>query len=574
MESLKKIFAMIGNGILFIITLPFNIFKYLNLGFYYIVKLLLRETPEMQKAREEKEKKKQEELEKEKSRAQAYLKQNSELKFAKTGDKDYIHKDKELSKQEQREEHRIAKERIRREKLRQREEERKERKSLLEQLKERSFIYRKRQEKLEKKRKILNLDVSSDDAKRTSDKRIFKYVAKNPKGKIESGEFQAYSKLDVHSYLISEGYEVYEIVAKAKANVLHMDLGLMRPMKKSMLIFYLTQLSTYLKSGIPIVDAIKILTNQAKNKTEQTIWKAVVYELTMGTTLSESMLRSGNNVFPKLLINMIKTAEMTGDLPQVLDEQVEYYKSTEKSRKEMINAMMYPIFVFIFAIAIVMYIMISVVPQFVSIYDSIGAEVPAITKFLINTSTFIRTNIVLISISVLAAILIFSLLYKHNILFKAAIQRFLMHIPVFGNIIIYNEVNMFTKTFATLINNNIFITDSMDILSRITDNEIYKGIIFDAVDNLSSGNILSEAFKEQWAFPNIAYQMIVTGERTGQLGTMMEKVSEYYQEEHFNAITRIKALIEPIMIIFLAVVVGGILLAVVIPMFSMYNNIV
>ena len=148
-----------------------------------------------------------------------------------------------------------------------------------------------------------------------------------------------------------------------------------------------------------------------------------------------------------------------------------------------------------------------------------------------------------------------------------------MHIPVFGQIIIYNEVTMFTKTFSTLLSNNIFITDSMDILSRITDNEIYKGIIYDAVDCLSRGEALSEAFNEQWAFPDIAYQMIVTGEKTGQLATMMEKVSDYYQEEHFNAISRIKAMVEPILIIFLAVVVGGILLAVIIPMFSMYNNI-
>ena len=114
----------------------------------------------------------------------------------------------------------------------------------------------------------------------------------------------------------------------------------------------------------------------------------------------------------------------------------------------------------------------------------------------------------------------------------------------------------------------------MDILSRITDNEIYKGIIFDAVDSLSKGEVLSAAFKDQWAFPNIAYQMIVTGEKTGQLGTMMEKVADYYQEEHSNAIARIKSLVEPIMIIILAAVVGGILLAIVIPMFSLYNNIV
>lgn len=573
MEDIKKILTAIGDFFIFVITIPFKLFKYLNLGFYYIIRLLLRETPEQKKEREEREKKRKEELEKEQAQAKAYLKQNSELKFSKDTNPEVIHKDRKLTKEERKEEHRIAKEKIKREKLRQKEEERKEHKNLFEQLKERSFFGRLQQRKYDKKRKILNLDINGEDAKRSNEKIIFKYTAKNPKGKIETGEFQGYSKLDVHSYLLSEGYEVYEIVSKAKANIFNTDLGLNRPMKKSMLIFYLTQLSTYLKAGIPIVDAIKILTNQAKNKTEQTIWKSVVYELTMGSTLSDAMLRSGNNVFPKLLINMVKTAEMTGDLPDVLDEQVEYYKSTEKSRKEMINAMMYPIFVFIFAIAIVMYIMISVIPQFVSIYDSIGADIPGITKFLINTSTFIRYHIILISLIALATIFIFALLYRRNIIFKASVQRLLMHIPVFGNIIIYNEVNMFTKTFATLINNNIFITDSMDILSRITDNEIYKGIIFDAVDALAKGDVLSSAFNEQWAFPDIAYQMIVTGEKTGQLGTMMEKVSEYYQEEHYNAITRIKALIEPVMIIFLAIVVGGILLAVIIPMFSMYNNI-
>ena len=574
MNIIKKFFNIVLDILLFIIMIPFNIIKYLNLGFYYIIKLLLRESPEKKKEREERERKRKEELEKEKAQAKAYIQQNSELVFSKDKNPEVIHKDRELTREERKEEHRIAKEKIRREKLRQKEEERKEHKNLFAQLKERSFIGKFQQRKYDKKRKILNLDVNAEDAKRSSEKIIYRYIAKNPKGVIEKGEFQGYSKLDVHSYLLSEGYEVYEITSKAKATIFNTDLGLNKPMKKSMLIFYLTQLSTYLKAGIPIVDAIKILSNQSKSKTEQTIWKSVVYELTMGSTLSDAMLRAGNNVFPKLLINMVKTAEMTGDLPDVLDEQVEYYKSTEKSRKEMINAMMYPLFVFIFAIAIVMYIMISVVPQFVSIYDSIGADIPAITKFLINVSTFIRNNILWITLITLLIIFSFALLYRRNVLFKANVQRLLMHVPVFGQIIIYNEVNMFTKTFATLINNNIFITDSMDILSRITDNEIYKSIIFDAVEALSKGDVLSSAFNDQWAFPDIAYQMIVTGEKTGQLGTMMEKVSEYYQEEHYNAITRIKALIEPIMIIFLAIVVGGILLAVVIPMFSMYNNII
>ena len=566
------VFGMIGEALLFIITLPFNLFKYLNLAFYYIIKLFLKESPEKQKAREEKEKIRKEEIEKEKQTAQEYLKSNrAELTFDKDSIEENKNKEKTLTKAEIKEEHRRAKEKVRREKLRQKEEERKEHKNVFKQLLERNIFAEKRQQKLDQKRKILSMDVTAKDAQRSTEKMLFKYVAKNPKGKIEKGIFQGYSKLDVHSYLLSEGYEVYEITAQAKATIFNTDIGLNRPMKKSTLIFYLTQLSTYLKAGIPIVDSIKILTNQTKSKIEQTIWKSVVYELTMGSTLSSAMLKCGNNVFPKLLINMIKTAEMTGNLPEVLDEQVEYYKSTEKSRKEMVNAMMYPIFVFIFAVAIVMYIMLKVIPQFVNIYDAIGADLPAITKFIISVSDFISNNILIIILIILLVIVVMILLYKKNILFKASVQRLFMKFPVIGNIIIYNEVTMFTKTFATLLNNNIFITDSMDILSRITENEIYKGIIFDAVEALSKGDVLSSAFNEQWAFPDIAYQMIVTGEKTGQLGNMMEKVAEYYQEEHINAIARIKALVEPIMIIFLAVIVGGILLAVIIPMFSMYN---
>ena len=153
------------------------------------------------------------------------------------------------------------------------------------------------------------------------------------------------------------------------------------------------------------------------------------------------------------------------------------------------------------------------------------------------------------------------------------VQWILMHIPVVKDIIIYKEVIMFTKTFASLINYEVFITDSMEILGKITTNEIYKTLIRDAVVNLSNGNGVSLAFKDQWAFPVIAYEMLLTGERTGRLGTMMEKVSNYYNTEQKNLIAQLKSLIEPIMIIFLAVIVGIVLLAVIVPMFNMYDQI-
>ncbi len=132
---------------------------------------------------------------------------------------------------------------------------------------------------------------------------------------------------------------------------------------------------------------------------------------------------------------------------------------------------------------------------------------------------------------------------------------------------------MFTKTFASLLKHNVFITDSMEILNKITNNEIYKNMILDTISNLAKGEKISLAFNNQWAFPIPAYEMIVTGERTGQLPEMMSKVSSYYQEQHRNAVTRVKAFIEPALIIFLTIGVGFIILSIVIPMFNMYSEI-
>jgi type IV pilus assembly protein PilC len=148
-----------------------------------------------------------------------------------------------------------------------------------------------------------------------------------------------------------------------------------------------------------------------------------------------------------------------------------------------------------------------------------------------------------------------------------------MKLPVIGNIVIYNEMTIFAKTFASLLKNNVDITQSIDILSKITDNEVYKNIMVRTIDNITKGDKISEAFKNQWAVPDVAYYMIVTGESTGQLAEMMSMVSSYYQEQHHNLIANLKSFIEPVMIVLLAVVVGGIILAVIIPMFNMYEQI-
>lgn len=420
---------------------------------------------------------------------------------------------------------------------------------------------------LEAKKNVLNEQFSdkNNQAARLSHPLVFDYMARNPKGELERGKIEALSRVDVHSFLLAEGYEVYDITAaKAKRNIITYK------MKKNRLIFYLSQLSAYLKSGIALAEAVKILDEQSKKVNEKKAWRAVYYDLSMGDVLSLAMEKRGST-FPRLLINMIKTAEMTGNLPETLDDMVEYYSESESTKRQMKSAMMYPAIVSVFAVVVITFILMWVVPQFVDIYADLGSDIPTITKVVISISDFLKNYLIYILLGIIIFIIIYLFLYKNVKAFRKTMQEFAMHLPVFGNIIKYNEVTIFAKTFANLINHNVFITDSIDVLSKITDNEVYKKLIFDTAKNLTKGDSISKAFKDHWAFPNIAYQMLLTGERTGRLGPMMERVSDYYQEQHRTLINQMKALIEPVMIVTLAVIVGGILLAVIIPMYGMYD---
>lgn len=450
----------------------------------------------------------------------------------------------------------------------------KERKSLEEKLTEwynnLSFV-KDRKNRRELQRQTLLIDFEGSDAERSDEKIMYKYVAKNGEtGKVETGMFAAFSKLDVHSFLLAEGYEVYEITPQK--NISKTFTLFTAKFTASELDFFLTQLSTFLKSGITLVESIKILSKQCKKKGQQNVYKSLIYELTMGENFSEALQKQGN-LFPRLLINMIKSSELTGDLPETLDDMADYYREIEKTRKQMMSALTYPLVVLVFAIAVLVYIMVLVVPQFVDIYGSLGTTLPPITIAILNVSNFLKKNLLMLGIVLLVFIIIFIILFKTIKVFKTVVQTILMNIPIIGKIIIYNEITMFTKTFASLLNHNVYITDCMEVLSKITNNEVYKMLIFDTITNLARGEAISNSFKNHWAFPVIAYEMILTGEKTGQLGPMMDKVANYYQEQHKNAVNQIKAFIEPVMIIVLAVIVGVVLLSVVLPMFDMYQQI-
>lgn len=435
------------------------------------------------------------------------------------------------------------------------------------------FVKHSRNKNLMKQEALL-INFDGEDAEKSDKKILYEYVAKNPEGKVVKDYFEAFSKVEVHSFLLSEGFEVYSIKTNRWIRMMHKNANLnTTKIKNKDLIFFVTQLSTYIKAGIPLIEALRILERQYKNKKYKKIFKSVIYDLTMGENFSDALLKQ-NNAFPKLLINMIKTAEMTGELPEVLDDMAEYYTEVDKTRKEMVTAMMYPSIVFVFAIGVMTFIMMFVVPQFVEIYESMDAsQIPSFTLAVIAVSEFMKKYILWIVIVIIIIIVLLVYLYKNIKIFRTICQWIAMKLPIFGNTIIYNEVTMFTKTFSSLLAHNVFITESMEVLNKITNNEIYKMIILDTITNLAKGDKISEAFKDHWAFPVPAYEMLVTGEKTGELPEMMNKVSNYYQELHKNSVTRIKTFIEPALTVFLTVMVGIIILAIIIPMFGMYNSI-
>ena len=395
----------------------------------------------------------------------------------------------------------------------------------------------------------------------------YKYRVENQKGKKFYGYLDAYNQAEVIAYLENEGYKIIKI--EAQNSILDINIG-SNKLNYSELVFLLTQLSTYLKAGIPLIDSVRILEKQSVKKEKKRIYSNIIYELSKGESFS-SALASQGNVFPPLLINMVRTAELTGDLPEILDDMRDYYESIDKTRKAAISSMIYPSILFVFAICVLVFILAYVIPSFVSLFNQQNIALPLITRVVLAASGFLTGHKFIIIGVLLGLVIGYILLYKYVKGFRKTMQTIAMKLPGFGKIIIYREVAMFTKTFASLLNHNVFITDSMTILSSVSNNEIFKDIINESLEYLAKGAKISDAFEDKWAFPVVAYEMLVTGENTGRLPMMMSYVADYYQNLHATLVKRINTFIEPLLIIFIAIIVGIIVVSVVIPMFGMYD---
>lgn len=395
----------------------------------------------------------------------------------------------------------------------------------------------------------------------------FRYKAKDKKGKVIESTFDAYNLEQAKKFLEAEGLEIISIKARGKMDV---DIVIGNAFTTADLSFALTQLATYIRAGIPLVDSFRILAKQTANLSKRKIYEMVIYDLLAGDSLSDSFAKQ-KKAFPRLLVNMVKASELTGDLPATLDDMAEYYTSIDKTKKEIKSALTYPVIILFFSIAVIAFVLIYIIPQYQSMFDGYGIELPKITQIILGLSGYLQENWVFVLSIIAFVLLAYLYLFKNVKSFRKTMQTIALRFPVLKNILMYSEISMFTKTFASLLNHGVFITDSMEVLMNVSENEVYKEIMENTVKNLNCGGKISESFKDNWAIPLVAYEMIVTGENTGQLGTMMEKVYKYYDNLHTNAVTSLKTLMEPILIVFLAFTVGIIIISIILPMFEMYG---
>ena len=255
-----------------------------------------------------------------------------------------------------------------------------EKKSFKEKIKEayQNMTLRKRLETGEANEQAINLSYDNNDAVKAPKKIMWEYIAKTADGRAVKGHFEAFSKVEVHSYLLSEGYDVYSIRTSRLIRLLHSNLSGKSgvKMKNNDLIFFLAQLSTYIKAGIPLAESLNILSKQFKKKSYKRMFRSMMYDLTMGDSFSTVLEKQGN-AFPSILINMVKASELTGELPEALDDMSDYFTDLENTRKEMVSALMYPSIVLVFAVAVTTFIMLYVVPRFVEIYDTMeNTDIP------------------------------------------------------------------------------------------------------------------------------------------------------------------------------------------------------
>ncbi|WP_458412341.1 type II secretion system F family protein [Schinkia sp. CFF1] len=398
----------------------------------------------------------------------------------------------------------------------------------------------------------------------------FKYTARNMTGKKQTGTIRADSRREAIMKLKDRGVRVLQI-EDVPETALNKEIYIGNPVKLKDFVIFLRQFSTLLKAGVTIVDSTRILSMQTESKALRKALGSVLEDLNQGIPLSECATKH-KRIFPPMFINLVKAGEASGALDETLERLGDHFEKQHETKQKIQSALAYPVIVGIIAIGVVIFLLNNVVPTFADMFADFGGELPAITQFVLGASDWVQTKWWMILI--IAIIIIISLLVlKKNDSTKYYIDYATLKIPIFGKLIQKALLARMTNTLASLFASSVPILEAVSIVERVVENEVFARVLRDSRHALEQGISLTVPMRAHWVFPPLVVQMISIGEKTGALDAMLAKVASFYELEVNTATDQIKSLIEPFMIVILAVIVGTIVLSIMVPMFSIFGQI-
>ncbi|NLB64474.1 MAG: type II secretion system F family protein [Fibrobacter sp.] len=395
---------------------------------------------------------------------------------------------------------------------------------------------------------------------------LWQYKGTTLQGKVEEGQVSANTKDDA-LFLVRRKRLTDIRIKKAPGQGFKIGTGI----PSEDLARFTRQFAVMNASGLPISDCLNILEEQSENPSLRDVVRKVSASVSGGMNLSAS-LAMHPKVFDNLYVNMVAAGESGGVLEDVLVRLAEYQEKAERLKRKVKGAMTYPAIVAIVAVVVVIVLLALVVPKFAEIFTQTGGELPGPTQVVMNISGFLADNFLFIVIG--GALLAFGFQYMMKIpKGRYAFDKLKLTIPKVSDLETKSSVARFSRTLGTLLSVGVPITDALEVTARTAGNVVIEEAIRNIRDSIAGWKLISDTMRDSGIFPGMVVQMVAVGERTGKLGEMLNRVADFYDEEVDAAVEALTAMIEPLVIVVLGVVIGGILIAMYLPMFSMTDNI-
>jgi type IV pilus assembly protein PilC len=392
---------------------------------------------------------------------------------------------------------------------------------------------------------------------------IFVWEGKTKKGEIKKGERTGKSEAAIKSILRKEGIRPTKVKKKPKSL-----FGDGPPIVSADIAMFARQMSTMMSSGVPLLQSFDLVSQGHEKPAFQKLVMSLKADVEAGGTLADA-LRKHPDYFDSLFCNLVDAGEQAGILESLLTKLAVYKEKSESMKKKIKGALSYPISIMVIAMIVSAILLIYVVPVFSDMFESMGGELPGLTQFVVNMSDFMIANWMFISGGIVAVVVIFKQAKKRSIAFDHFLQRLSLKLPLFGELLTKSAIARFTRTLATMFAAGTPLVEAMDSVAGATGNIVYYEATMKIKSEVETGTPLAESMRNVEVFPNMCVQMTQIGEESGNIDKMLNKVADYYEEEVDALVEALSSMMEPMIMAFLGVVIGGLVLAMYMPIFAM-----